>query len=142
MIQPSHTLITPEEYLALEEKSRDKHEYWHGEIFLMAGASRRHNIIAGNTYVALRAKLAQKPYEIYTADVRLHIEKYNAYTIPSLEHYIMIDQTQPYIEAYRREGRFWMLETLEGLDAVLKLRALDMELALSEIYARIDWSEE
>lgn len=71
-----------------------------------------------------------------------HNEKFKMYrNIPSLEHYIMIDQTQPYIEAYRREGRFWMLETLEGVDAVLKLRALDIELALSEIYARIDWSE-
>lgn len=190
MIQPSHRLITPEEYLALEEKSRDKHEYWFGEMYMMAGATRRHNVISGNTYVAFREKLAKKACQVYVADVRLRIQKDDAYTypdimvvcgkteldprqqdtimnpkvivevlsastqeydrnekfkmyrsIPSLEHYLMIEQTQPYIESYRREGRFWVLETLEGMDAVLKVRALDLEIPLIEVYAQIDWSQ-
>ena len=40
---------TPQEYLALERKSPTRNEYYRGEIFAMAGASREHNLIAGNT---------------------------------------------------------------------------------------------
>ena len=40
--------ITPEEYLALERKAEYKSEYLNGEIFAMTGASRKHNLIAGN----------------------------------------------------------------------------------------------
>jgi hypothetical protein len=32
MIQPAKKSITPEEYLTLEAKARDKHEYWRGEM--------------------------------------------------------------------------------------------------------------
>lgn len=190
MIQPSHKFITPEEYLALEENSRDKHEYWHGETFMMAGASINHNQIANNTFKVLDRNLQRRPCRVFTSDVRLRAPNEDVYTypdlmvvcgkietdprqqdtitnpqliveiwsdstvnydrgkkfklyrkIPALHEYVMIDQSAPYIEYYRREGDFWVLETLEGSDAVLKLRALEIELALSEIYAEIDWSE-
>jgi hypothetical protein len=41
-------LYSPEEYLALERISPIKSEYYRGEIFAMAGASREHNLITGN----------------------------------------------------------------------------------------------
>lgn len=180
--------ISVEEYLILEEQASERHEYWRGEIFMMAGASRNHNLIAGNVYFALRQRAGTRGCTAYMADVRLRIERDNAYVypdvmlvcgvaqtdprqpetvmnpivlvevlsdstagfdrnekfkmyrnIPSLEHYVMIDQREPYIESYRREGRFWVLETLEGLDAVLKLRALDLEISMQEIYAQVEW---
>ena len=39
---------TPEEYLALERQAQCKSEYYAGEIFAMAGASRWHNLIVAN----------------------------------------------------------------------------------------------
>jgi Uma2 family endonuclease len=39
------THLTPAEYLALERQSQERHEYYGGELRLMAGASRKHNII-------------------------------------------------------------------------------------------------
>jgi len=36
------------EYLEAELKSEIRHEYVGGEVFAMAGASRKHNLIAGN----------------------------------------------------------------------------------------------
>ncbi len=42
------TYITPEEYLAFEREAEYKNEYVNGEIFAMTGASRKHNLIAGN----------------------------------------------------------------------------------------------
>lgn len=41
---------TPEEYLTLEEKATDKHEYRDGEIVVMPGGTTNHNQIAGNFY--------------------------------------------------------------------------------------------
>ena len=39
---------TPEEYLALERQAQCKSEYYAGEMFAMAGASRWHNLIVTN----------------------------------------------------------------------------------------------
>jgi Uma2 family endonuclease len=59
--------------------------------------------------------------------------------IPTLQDYVMIDQTRPYVEYFRREGRFWVLETVEGLDTVLTLHSLDCELPLSRMYEKVEW---
>ncbi len=37
--------LTPEEYLAFERRSPERHEYVDGELFAMSGASERHNQI-------------------------------------------------------------------------------------------------
>jgi Uma2 family endonuclease len=43
-------LYTQEEYLSLERKAEVKSEFFKGEIFAMAGATRSHNIITGNLF--------------------------------------------------------------------------------------------
>ena len=84
--------ITPEEYLALEEKASAKHEYLDGVVYSwqghvpesMAGGSRAHNRIIGNIYVALRPQLRGGPCAIYMTDVRLHVRARNAYFYPDI----------------------------------------------------------
>ena len=39
------TYLTAEEYLELERKAEYKSEYYHGEIFAMAGALEPHNVL-------------------------------------------------------------------------------------------------
>ena len=189
MLQPSHQLISPEEYLAQEETSRDKHEYWFGETYMMAGTSLNHNRIVINITNILLRVLERRPCNVFSTEIRLRSPKEEAYVypdvmvicgeieidprqqdtvmnpqlivevwsdstrdldrgakfkmyrkIPSLREYVMIDQTQPYIEYYRRNGHFWVLQTLEEMDAVLKLRELECEIALQDIYKQIDWT--
>ncbi len=41
---------TAEEYLALERNAEYKSEYVNGRIYAMTGASREHNLIAGNVH--------------------------------------------------------------------------------------------
>jgi Uma2 family endonuclease len=70
-------------------------------------------------------------------------KKFKEYrSIPSLQERIMIDQSQAAIELYRRDGRVWVFEALEGLDAVLQLKSLEREIPLTEIYRQVEWSEE
>lgn len=50
---PVRTDLTFEEYIEAEAKSRAKHEFVHGQMFGLAGASDRHNRVAGRLYARL-----------------------------------------------------------------------------------------
>src|SRR5688500_18762589 len=71
---------TPAEYLAIERSSLDKHEYFDGEIFAMAGASREHSLIAANVLGILHRQLEDKPCEPHGSDLRLKFPPTGRYT--------------------------------------------------------------
>jgi Uma2 family endonuclease len=190
VIRPTTKFITPEEYLALEEKAVYKSEYHDGKIYALAGASSNHNLITGNAYMALRQFAAPEPRRVYVNDMRLQVEKSGLYTypdvmvvcgkidfvsgrndtltnpilivevlsesteaydrgekfamyrqIPTLQDYVLIEQTKPYVEYFRREGRFWVLETFEQMEATLTLRSLDFQIPLETIYSQAELTE-
>ncbi len=64
---------TPEEYLAFERESEEKHEFIDGEIVAMAGASREHNLIGTNVTVDLGYQLRGKNCELYANDMRVRM---------------------------------------------------------------------
>jgi Uma2 family endonuclease len=67
-------LLTVDEYLEFEEASPVRHEYVAGEIFAMSGASREHELIAGNLFAALHAHLRGSPCKPFTGNFKLHLE--------------------------------------------------------------------
>jgi Uma2 family endonuclease len=71
MSRPAERHYSLEEYFATEESSAIKHEYFDGEILAMAGASLRHNRIAGNVFAALRSALRSSECEVFGSDLRL-----------------------------------------------------------------------
>ena len=67
-------------------------------------------------------------------------EKFSLYRrIPSLQHYVMIDQTRAYVEHYRRENRFWVFEALEGMNVILQIKSLGCKVSLKTLYAKVKW---
>jgi Uma2 family endonuclease len=62
---------TVEEYLAFERASQEKHEYLEGEVYLMTGASRNHNLIVVNVVTSLNSQLRERPCEVYAGDMRV-----------------------------------------------------------------------
>ena len=82
--QTKKSYVTPEEYLAFERAAEYKNEYFDGEIYAMTGASRRHNLIAGNIFTALNNQLRDKPCEAYISDMRVRIPAANIYTYPDV----------------------------------------------------------
>lgn len=64
-------LISVEEYLAFEEKSKIKHEYLNGETFAMAGAKRNHSLAATNIATELNLQLRETDCEVHVADFRV-----------------------------------------------------------------------
>ena len=65
--------VTPEEYLAFERQAQRKSEFYNGEIFAMAGASRKHNLIVTNLARELSQQLKDKPCEVYSSEMRTRI---------------------------------------------------------------------
>ncbi len=82
--QPDYRHYTAEEYLALERKAEYKSEFFNGEIFMMAGASERHNVIATSLTILIGNHLWRKSCQPYGSDMRLHIPENSLYTYPDL----------------------------------------------------------
>jgi Uma2 family endonuclease len=76
--------VSPEEYLRLERQSEYKSEYVNGEIFAMTGASRKHNLVAGNIFRELSQQLRSRQGEAYVGDMRVKVTATGLYTYPDV----------------------------------------------------------
>jgi Uma2 family endonuclease len=75
---------TPAEYLSLERTSETRHEYYRGEMFAMSGASREHNLIAGNLSREIGTQIMDRPCEVYQSDMRVKVATTGLYTYPDV----------------------------------------------------------
>ena len=76
--------LSEEEYLAAERQQPDKHEWYQGECFAMAGGTRWHNLLASRILTELVRHLDGKPCTPYMADLRLLIEVHRHYVYPDV----------------------------------------------------------
>ncbi len=81
---PTTTSITPEEYLERERKAETKSEYFRGEIFAMAGASRNHGRIVTNLVRELSARTRGRTCNVYSGDLRVAVGPIGLYTYPDV----------------------------------------------------------
>ncbi len=90
--------LTPDQYLSAERQSDTKSEYFDGEIFAMAGASREHNQISANLVRVLGNQLLDKPCNVYSSDMKVRIDKARKYTYPDL---VIACQTERFEDEHR-----------------------------------------
>lgn len=58
----------------------------------------------------------------------------------SLAEYVLIAQHRPHVESYRRQpDQRWVFAESDGLDSSLRLDAIDCELALAEVYDKVEF---
>ncbi|HSL72022.1 MAG TPA: Uma2 family endonuclease [Longimicrobiales bacterium] len=76
-------LITPAEYLEAERRAETKSEYFAGQVFALAGASKAHNLIVVNLVAILHGQLKGQPCEVYPSDMRIHVRT-GLYTYPDV----------------------------------------------------------
>jgi Uma2 family endonuclease len=125
--------LTPEQYLAFERASPLRHEYHAGSIFAMSGASRAHNLIAGNLCAELSRQLRDRPCEAYITDMRVLVRPTGLYTYPDivavcdepqfqdsavdtlLNPTLIIEVLSPSTEAHDRGAKFAHYRRLESL---------------------------
>jgi len=69
-------------------------------------------------------------------------KKYAYLTIPSLKVYVMVEQESAAMIVFRRTSKGFVREVYQGLDAVLPLSEIEIELPLAEAYERVEFSSE
>lgn len=77
-------LLTEEEYWYGEENSPIRHEFFEGQIYAMAGATERHNDVAGNILVSLKTQLRGNPCRARMSDQRIKVESTTLQTYPDV----------------------------------------------------------
>jgi Uma2 family endonuclease len=70
-------LFSLADYLAKEERSAHKYQFFNGQIIRMPGAKSRHNLIATNITFAIKmaARAASKSLLVYNSDQKIIIEQ-------------------------------------------------------------------
>ncbi len=72
------------EYLALEESSNVRHEYFGGEIYGMAGGTPDHAALAMNFGAALLQHLDGRPCRVFSSDLRVRVLATGLATYPDV----------------------------------------------------------
>ena len=129
--------VTAEEYLAAERAAnRDtegKHEYYQGEVYAMAGASRKHNLLVKNLIVGLDTRVGDA-CNVYPSDMRVHVFSNGLYTYPDiavtcgeefflpdayldtlLNPLVLIEVISGSTDSYDREGKFLLYRGIPSL---------------------------
>lgn len=78
------TSFTIEEYLENQQGNIQKYEYYHGELYAMAGAKVNHNIISTNLLINLGQALRGKSCRPFNSDQRIHIPSNTLFTYPDI----------------------------------------------------------
>ncbi|MGD0960007.1 MAG: Uma2 family endonuclease [Methylomonas sp.] len=124
---------TAEEYLKLERSAACKSEFHDSQIYAMTGASRKHNLVAGNIHRELSLQLKNRPCEAYINDMRVKAVEAHSYHYPDiavvcgtpqfedaqmdtlLNPTVLIEVLSPSTEAYDRGGKFALYRKIESL---------------------------
>jgi Uma2 family endonuclease len=120
------------EYLAIEQETGEKHEYYFGEIFAVAGGTPLHGLLSANVVGTLRDVLKGKSNcRTYSSDVKIAMSKKRfsypdavvicgktemseelsqAVTNPKL----IVEVLSPSTSSYDREGKFRAYQKLDS----------------------------
>lgn len=125
--------LTPAQYLAVERKQKDKSEYWNGELYAMARASERHNLITTNVVIELGTQLRGQSCKVYPSHMRVQIKATGLYTYPDvvvvcgkpqfedeendtlLNPSVIVEVLSKSTETYGRDKKFENYRTLDSL---------------------------
>ncbi len=90
---------TVDEYFGLEKRSHLRHEFYNGEVYAMAGASRNHSIITTNLIIMLGNHLKSSPCVLHGSDMKIKIidENHQDYVYPDASVTCMNESSDQYI---------------------------------------------
>jgi len=127
------TLLTPEQYLEIERKAERKSEFFNGEMFEMAGASRAHNQLVAHLVREFDQQFRSRPCDVYPSDMRVHVKSTGLYMYPDvavvcgeplfaegqtdtlLNPGLIVEVLSPSTEAYNRGRKFEHYQSIESL---------------------------
>lgn len=126
------------DYLAGERESKVRHEYVDGTVYAMAGASDRHNRIAGNIFSRLNEHLDGADCEPFISDMKIRVDL-KLYYYPD----VVVTCDEVISDAYSRAEPSLIVEVMspstERIDRHEKLPAYQRIASLQEyVLARQD----
>ena len=145
------TIISEKEYLEDERKSLHKSEYYNGEIFAMARATKTHNKIVASVILAIGEYLKGKNCSFFPSDLRVHNTENSLYTYPDVivvcgeEKYlddefdtllnptVLVEVLSPATEDYDRGTKFKLYRTIPSLQNYLLVSSTEFA---AEVYTR------
>ena len=125
--------LTAAEYLVIERAAEFKSEFYDGEMFAMAGASREHVSVNDALVGELYARLRGGPCRVYSRDLRVRVDATGLYTYPDVvvlcgpgeydpadrdtltNPTALIEVLSPTTERYDRGAKFRMYQRLPSL---------------------------
>jgi Uma2 family endonuclease len=79
---PKYNYISPDEYLAMERASEEKHEYYDGYVIAMSGARLKHIQIASNLNAEIGSFLKDKKCQFLSTGMRVVTPGRDSYLYP------------------------------------------------------------
>ncbi len=76
--------LTAKEYFEMEKEADVRHEFYHGETFVMGNTTKNHNKIIDKIKDPLRQKFEPKGCDVYSESIRLEVRKGRYYTYPDI----------------------------------------------------------
>ena len=149
---------TEDEYLELEEKSLEKHEFYKGEIFAMAGASIPHNQITRNALSTIDDFLKKSgKCQVFPSDLKIHSLGNSLYTYPDLSIIcgeietlgknksvvtnpsVLIEVLSKSTEDYDRGGKFKLYRDIPSLKEYILISSFQTQVEKYEKQADGKW---
>ncbi len=139
------------EYMKMEETSEERHDFYHGEIFAMAGATATHHQICQNINTPLVNRFKPRGCFVSLEGVRLEIAEEDFYLYPDL--FVTCDEDDKTNNLYKKNPSiiFEVLSDSTALyDKEIKLKyykripsllfyvLVSQKETMVEVYARID----
>ncbi|MCH5599669.1 Uma2 family endonuclease [Niabella ginsengisoli] len=156
--QKSHYTVA--EYLEMEKASDEKHEFFNGEVFAMAGAGRRHNVISSKLMGELYIRLKDSDCLPFGSDLRLHIPENTLFTYPDISiicgditpsnededtailPVVLIEILSPSTKNYDRGGKFKLYRDIPSLKEYLLVDSESVNIEAFRLNASEHWELE
>lgn len=157
MIRTAKKYYTQEEYLAFERASLEKHEYYQGEIFDMAGGSLSHSQLQMNFTRETGNFLKNKPCKIHASELRVHIPLNTLYTYPDaqiicgdikmlddsfdtvLNPVVIIEILSKSTQSYDRGDKFMLYRSIQSLKEYILIDSLSLKVEQYTRQQNEDW---
>ena len=149
--------FTPTEYLKLEERSEEKHEFHDGIIVPMAGGYANHGQIVINLTLSLGPVLKQKRCRMFDSNMRVQVKASGLYAYPDMSIVcgkvdfaprrtdtitnpsVIVEVLSPSTRAYDQGEKFVLYRGLKSLQAFVLIDSENAHVEIFEKRSRGTW---
>ena len=140
----AHSVIATNIVVALDPKLREPCRAFQSDLkIIVQGRVRYPDVAVRCAPVADSADVVPDPVVVFealsasTAVVDRGLKAAEYQSTPSIQHYVIVEQTRAEALVLSRDGDGWTETLIAGLSGVVSLSALGVSLPMAEIYRRI-----